>query len=121
MPLWASPLFGLAAGRRCPYGLVAGKQPLAGWPMAAGGASARRRPSCWCRTGRRSPACGLLPLRVAAPCRDPGRNRPPTCRGGLGCNRQALAAGLAMGGRPYMGAGRPSSSLPLLQKHSKNS
>ncbi|RZR81791.1 hypothetical protein BHM03_00008089 [Ensete ventricosum] len=71
----------LRAGRdrRCPYSLVAGKQPLVGWPLAAGGASARRQPSCLCRPSSRSPACGLLPLRVAAPCRGPGRNRSPPC------------------------------------------
>ncbi|RWV82045.1 hypothetical protein GW17_00056486 [Ensete ventricosum] len=60
------------AGRRCPYGLAAS------WLLAAGGASARRQPSYWRRAHRRSPACGLLPLRVAwlqptGPCSRPGR------------------------------------------------
>ncbi|RRT32102.1 hypothetical protein B296_00050140, partial [Ensete ventricosum] len=40
-----------------------GKQPLAVWSLAAGGASAPRRPSCWRCARNRSPAC----LRAAAP------------------------------------------------------
>ncbi|RRT33229.1 hypothetical protein B296_00044137 [Ensete ventricosum] len=110
-PLWVPPLCGLTAA----------KQPLVGWPLATGGASARRRPSCWRRACSRLPSCGLLPLRLATPCRGPSRSR------------LALAASLAVGGRPYMGAGRgwpalhgglvvagrPSSSLPSLRKCSK--
>ncbi|RRT33248.1 hypothetical protein B296_00054996 [Ensete ventricosum] len=42
VPLWASPLYRLAVCRRYPYGLVAGKQHLVGWLLAAGVASARR-------------------------------------------------------------------------------
>ncbi|RWV89810.1 hypothetical protein GW17_00048025 [Ensete ventricosum] len=77
---------------------------------SAGSASARRR--C---------PCELLPLWAAvAPCghrwppfwAGPGRSQLTPC-GGLG-------RGLAMGGRPCMGAGRPSSSLSSLQKHSEN-
>ncbi|RWW78196.1 hypothetical protein BHE74_00013590, partial [Ensete ventricosum] len=85
------PLCGLAVGRRCPYGLAASKQLLAGWPLAAGDASTHRRPSCWRHAHSRPPACWLLPLRVAAPYRGPGRSR------------LALVADLAVGGRPCMG------------------
>ncbi|RZR79587.1 hypothetical protein BHM03_00005321 [Ensete ventricosum] len=42
-------------------------------------------------------------------------DRPLTA--GLGRSRLPLAAGLAVGGRPCMGVGRPSSSLFLLQTH----
>ncbi|RWV87776.1 hypothetical protein GW17_00050201 [Ensete ventricosum] len=69
------PLYGLATGRRCPYDLVASKQPLAVWPLEAGGASARRQPSCWRHARSQPPAYELLLLRVAAPCRGPGRSR----------------------------------------------
>ncbi|RZR75531.1 hypothetical protein BHM03_00060333, partial [Ensete ventricosum] len=54
-----------SAGRRCPCGLTAGKQHLAGWLLAAGGASARRRPSCWRRACSRPPACSGRPLQGA--------------------------------------------------------
>ncbi|RWV93999.1 hypothetical protein GW17_00043503 [Ensete ventricosum] len=33
---------------------------------------------------------------------------------------RGLGRGLAVGGRPYMGAGHPSSSLPSLRKYNKN-
>ncbi|RWV85492.1 hypothetical protein GW17_00052713 [Ensete ventricosum] len=113
MPLWAPPLYRLAAGRRCPYGLTAGKQPLAGWLVAASGASARRLPSCWRRARSRPPAYGLLPLRVAAPCRGASAAASLAVSGrhymGAGCGWPALHGGLVV-------AGRPSSSLPSLRK-----
>ncbi|RWV81803.1 hypothetical protein GW17_00056745, partial [Ensete ventricosum] len=83
------PLPASTTGRRYPCSLVTGKQPLAGWPLAAGGASAHRQPSCCCRVCSRPPACGLLPMRVAAPCKGPGRSR--------SCPRTAAAPA---GGRP---------------------
>ncbi|RRT62535.1 hypothetical protein B296_00003046, partial [Ensete ventricosum] len=58
-------------------------------------------------------ACWRLPLQW--PLAVAGR----PLAGGVGRSRLALTDSLAMGGRPYMGAGRPSHSLPLLQKCSK--
>ncbi|RWW09986.1 hypothetical protein GW17_00026497 [Ensete ventricosum] len=65
-PLWALPLYGLVVGRHCPCDLAAGKQPLPGWSLAAGGAFARRRPS---RLWAVAPAGGC-PLQAAAPTGD---------------------------------------------------
>ncbi|RZS22365.1 hypothetical protein BHM03_00055129 [Ensete ventricosum] len=65
---------------------------------------------------------GLLPLRVAAPCRGLGRSRPPLCRGGLGYSRPppcrwpaAPTRGLAVAMPGY-----PLQGLPSLRKCSKN-
>ncbi|RWW40198.1 hypothetical protein BHE74_00054405 [Ensete ventricosum] len=88
-----------------PCGLATGKHHFAGWPLAAGDSSARRRPSCWRRAHSRPPACGLLPLRVATPCRGLGRSR--------SCPRVTVAP---EGGRPLRAAtpagGHPCSRLP---------
>ncbi|RWW71059.1 hypothetical protein BHE74_00021224 [Ensete ventricosum] len=94
-----------SAGWHCPYSLAAGKEPLAGWPLVASGASARRRPSCGHRARSQSPACRLLPLRVVATCGLLPMRAAAPLQGGLGCSRLALAAGLAVGGRPYKGVG----------------
>ncbi|RZS20012.1 hypothetical protein BHM03_00052500, partial [Ensete ventricosum] len=114
------PVAGPLCGRRAASGFARGRLP----PLRAG----RNRPCP--RAGaapadgastRRHRPCELLPLRVGvAPCEcrwppfqaSPGRSQTPPCRG--------LGHGLAMGGRPCMGAGRPSSSLPMLPKCSMN-
>ncbi|RRT36927.1 hypothetical protein B296_00047209 [Ensete ventricosum] len=90
----------------------AGAAP-AGWPLVADDASARRRPSCWRRTRSRSPACGLLPLRVPTPCRGPGCSRLPPYKGASAIADRPLQPawpwvvaptwGLAIAGRPSMG------------------
>ncbi|RWV89159.1 hypothetical protein GW17_00048711 [Ensete ventricosum] len=92
----------LRAGRdrRCPYSLVAGKQPLVGWPLAAGGASARRQPSClWGLAATDRPLAADLAVG--------GRPYMGVSRGW-----PALHGGLVVAGRP--------SSLPSLRKRSMN-
>ncbi|RWW51668.1 hypothetical protein BHE74_00041958 [Ensete ventricosum] len=73
-------LYGLATSRRCPCGLTAGKQHLAGWPLATGDASVRRWPSYRHRARSQSPAYGLLPLpMVVVSCPLAGDRAMPGC------------------------------------------
>ncbi|RZS15020.1 hypothetical protein BHM03_00046799 [Ensete ventricosum] len=103
-PYSRPPLWALHCKRLCLRVVAA----PAGWPqptVPAGGTSARKH----CPCGLLPPLAGTvgLPFGLALA----KANRP--LAGGLG-------RGLAVGGRPCMGAGRPSSSLPSLQKCSKN-
>ncbi|RWW69371.1 hypothetical protein BHE74_00023028, partial [Ensete ventricosum] len=102
-------------------------------PLPVGSHPAKGRPPCWRQGWPRAP-CSRLPLRA------PRCKRLPPLRAGRcrSCPRAALLpAGaapmgcwppfqtgpghdLTVGGRSCMGAGRPSSSLPSLQKRSKN-
>ncbi|RWW52221.1 hypothetical protein BHE74_00041368, partial [Ensete ventricosum] len=113
LPRGATPAAGAAAtiGSRVGHG----QQPLAGALQLApfAGVVLQARPQAQSvaasSQGRLPPLAGTagLPFGLALV----AASRPLV--GGLG-------RGLAMGGRPYMRAGRPSSLLPSLRKHNKN-
>ncbi|RWV78046.1 hypothetical protein GW17_00061049 [Ensete ventricosum] len=105
-----------------------GRPPLrlAPPPLLAAGLAAGMgdcRPCRLAATGRAHGRCFCSqapPLWAAAPC----GHRWPLFRATLAASNRPLAGDLchdlAVGGRPYMGAGRPSSSRPSLRKHNKN-
>ncbi|RRT44107.1 hypothetical protein B296_00053242, partial [Ensete ventricosum] len=92
LPVGGRPYDRRHARRRC--------RPSAGWPLAAGGASTCRRPSCWRRTRLwAATLAGGRPLAggASAATDKPLQGAWPWVAG--------LTWGLAMGGQPYMGAG----------------
>ncbi|RRT49104.1 hypothetical protein B296_00037132 [Ensete ventricosum] len=80
---------GLVVGGCCPYGLVVGEQPLAGWPLAI--APCGRCPKADHPYGRRAVSgragMRLPPLRA-------GRNWPPHMQGPLARASRPFAGGL---------------------------
>ncbi|RZR96979.1 hypothetical protein BHM03_00026087, partial [Ensete ventricosum] len=101
---WATDPCGLAAGGRCPYGLVAGEQPLAGWPPPYSWPPLRaplyKRPCPQAHTAPAGWPQPTAPVQGALAV----TNRP--FAGGLDHSRPPLIGGQAVVGRPCRRLGR---------------